>query len=128
MPSLFDEIEAASQAAITYVYGDGIRIRPMKGDGNYGGSPDPNRPVKEVAATFSSAPNVGAIDYPGTQSNGAPAALSPSEIWIDRAQALTIGYELKRGDVIERVPSGASYRVAQAEAGDHGDIRVVLVR
>lgn len=129
MPSLFDEIESASQAAITTVFGDGIRIRPMKAAGNYGGGADPDRPVVETVGTIGTAPNTAEADYPGTRSDGAPAALSPSEIWLDRAVVAAIPYDLKRGDVIETISSPVRrFVVATAERGDNGDMRIVLAK
>lgn len=131
MPSLFDEIESASQAAITSVFGGGIRVLPMAGDKNYGGGPDPARAAVEIVATFASAPTIGAIDYSGTQKNGADSALAHAEIWIDRAALAAMPYRPRRGDKIE-ILNGVTpppvFVVAAAEPGDHGDMRIVLAR
>lgn len=129
MPSLFDELESTSQAAITTVFGDGIRIRPMKEAGNYGGGPDPDRAVVETVGTIGSAPNTGKLDYPGTRADGADAALAPSEIWLDRAAVAAIGYALKRGDQIETISTPVrKFVIASADPGEHGDLRIVLTK
>lgn len=130
MPSFFDQIEAVSQAAVTSIFGDVIRIIPRSGDLNYGGGNDGSRQPVEVAATFSSAPTVVATDYPGTQRNGAETIMAPSEIWIDRAVVVSIPYALRKGDhiVLIGAPGAPKFTVLAAEPGDHGDVRVTLTK
>lgn len=131
MSSLFDQIDATAQAALTSVFGDDIRIVPVQVRGNYGGSSDAARSPVSIKATFSSAPKAGALDYPNTSRDGAPGVLALAELWIDRAQAAAIGYLPTRNDKIEISGSAehrGTYTVAHVEPGDHGDLRVILVK
>lgn len=130
MPSLFDEIEAASQAAIDAVFGDGnVRIVPQAQSSNYWGGSDPARMPMNIRATFSAAPMVGKGDYPDTRRDGSDLSLAPAELWIERGAAAAIPYTLKRGDKIE-ISRGSGgpriYTIAVPEYGDHGDIRILL--
>ena len=107
MTSLFDQIELASQQAITATFGA--------------------RPVRDFPATFARAPKVAAPDYVRTDRNGAEASLGPSELWIDRETVAAIGYEPRRGDKIEFISgSGQTFVVAAVEPGDSGDLRIML--
>lgn len=130
MPSLFDTIEAASQAAIDAVFGDGnVRIVPQAQSSNYGGGDDPARMPMDIRATFSAAPMNAKGDYPNTRRDGTDLALSPAELWIERGAAAAIPYALKRGDKI-LIFSGTgdprSFSIADPQYGEHGDIRLLL--
>jgi hypothetical protein len=129
MPSPFDAIDAAMQAAIDHRFGEGIRIVPMVGDTNYSGGPDPARPVRDgVRATVARAPKAGATDYSGSQRNGASFAAMPAELWIDRAAYAAVGYKITRGDeIVLTDDAGApSFTVASVHEGDNGDVAIIL--
>lgn len=128
MPSPFDEIDAAAQAAIDETFGEGIRVRPMRG-GNYAKAGDPDRPARDLRATVSRAPAVSAANYPSTNRKAAGVAASPTEIWIDRAAYASLGYELRRGDVIVLADDeGAPEFIATAvHPADNGDVQIPLV-
>ena len=130
MASLFDELEAASQAEILRVNGDAVRIWPKGGDFNYGGGSDQLRQPVEIFAIFSSSPRIVETDYPGTQLNGAGIVTAPAELWIDREAAAALPYALKRGDVIELIGKVGSpkFIIMSADPNDTGDIRVMLTK
>lgn len=131
MPSPFDAIDAAAQAAVDRLFGEGIRVIPRSGDGNYAGAPDAARPVREgVRATVARAAGAKATDYSGSQRNGSAVASMPAEIWIDAAAYAGLGYEIKRGDWIELtddiLASPPRFHVAAVHRGDNGDAQIIL--
>lgn len=130
MPSPFDEIDSALQGAIDSLFGEGIRVIPMIGDGNYTGGPDPNRPVRDnVRATPATAHMSPPTDYSGSLRNGAAVVSFAAEIWIDAEAYAAIGYEITRGDQIELTDQGSPpprYSVASVHPGDNGDVQIIL--
>lgn len=129
MPSPFDAIDAAMQAVIDASFGEGVRVIPMVGDGNYSSAADQSRPAATVRATVGRAPGVKPTDFNNSNRNGAPLATAPLEIWIDRAAYDALGYELRRGDRIEITEDGTpppSYAIAAAHKGDNGDVQIIL--
>lgn len=128
MPSPFDAIDAAMQADIDRLFGEGIRIIPQAGD-QYVKGADPSRPMREgVRATVARAPKTARTDYSGTAKPGAPVSIAPAEAWIDRAAYLALGYELRRGDIIELTDEtpAASYQIGAVHYGDGGDVQIIL--
>lgn len=128
MPSPFDEIDAAMQADIDALFGEGIRIRPQAGD-EYTRGADPDRPVAEgVRATVARAPQAKKTDFRGTASNGVPVTTAPAEIWIDRAAYAALGYAIRGGDFIELTddPGVPRFTVAAVHPGDGGDVQIIL--
>lgn len=130
MPSPFDAIAADMQAAMDSTFGEGIRLRPMAGDGNYSAAADPDRPVRDTRAIVSRAPKVGQSNFRGTTTNGAALAVAPSEVWLDRAAWAALGYTPRRGDRIEFTEDSdppPQAAIAAVQAGEHGDLRLILV-
>lgn len=127
MPSPFDAIDAATQAAMDGVFGEGITVRPMAGgDQNYGRAPDPDRPVREnVRVIISHAPKAGGADFASSERNGALVAQQPSELWFGALAYAALGYPLKRGDVIE-LEDGAKFTVAPMPPTDQGDVQLII--
>ena len=129
MPSPFDDIDADMQADIDALFGEGIRVIPQVGDGNYSSGADPARPQRDgVRATVARAPQTTKADYRGTERSGALVASAPAELWIDRVAYAALGYELARGDFIEITDDAnpARYTVAAVNRGDGGDVQVIL--
>lgn len=129
MPSLFDEIDAGMQSVVDAVFGEGIRVEPQAGDGNYSAGADPARPVREnVRAIVGRAPIAKGVDYSGTTRNGPPVATSPAEVWLDRAAYAALGYAITRGDriVLTGEAGAPCFTVASALPGDNGDVRIIL--
>lgn len=129
MPSPFDEIDAAVQADIDALFGEGIRVIPQKGDGNYTSGADPDRAQRDgVRATVARAPKTAKADYRGTERSGAVTSSAPAELWIDRVAYAALGYELARGDIVEFTDDvvPARYTVAAVNRGDGGDVQIIL--
>ncbi|MBN9033698.1 MAG: hypothetical protein BGO05_05435 [Rhizobiales bacterium 63-7] len=128
MPSPFDDIDAAMQADIDRLFGEGISIIPQLGD-EYTRIPDPDRPVKSgIRATIARAATGGATDYRGSARDGASLSASTAEMWIDRAAYAALGYRLVRGDIVELSDETPPPRfvVAAVNDGDGGDVQVIL--
>lgn len=129
MPSPFDAIDASLQAAIDQTFGGGVTVRPQAA-GNYTGGADPLRPaISGVRATVARAPGIKNTDFNNSNRNGAPLAVAPSEIWIDRAAYAALGYRLKRDDIVELTEEGSpppSFKIAAVHDGDHGDVQIIL--
>lgn len=129
MPSPFDEFDAAMQADIGAIFGEGIRIIPQAGDGNYTSGPDPDRPTREgVRAGVARAPKSTKAEYRGTERSGAQVASAPAEVWIDRASYAALGYRVRRADIIELTDETPAHRytVAAVNDGDGGDVQIIL--
>ncbi len=128
MPSPFDEIDAANQAAVAEIFGEGVTVRPMAGDVNYGAAEDADRPVRLSSASVQTAPRTIGLDVNATGRRGSDMSLGATELWIGRAEYAALGYEIRRGDVIELIErNGARLTVASVKAGDHGDITIEAV-
>lgn len=128
MPSPFDAIDAAMQADIDRLFGEGINVRPQAGD-QYAGIPDPARPAIEgVRATVARSAQAKRTDFSGTGRAGVPVATAPAEIWIDRAAYAALGYRIRRGDLIEMAEDipVTKHTVAAVNDGDHGDVQIIL--
>ncbi|UYZ08560.1 hypothetical protein CFBP5507_06040 [Agrobacterium salinitolerans] len=128
MPSPFDEFDAAMQADVDALFGEGIKIIPRAGD-EYTSAPDPERPSQEgIRATVARAPGSKPATYRGSQRTSADIHSSPAEIWIDRAAYAALGYELRRGDIIELTDDDPAtrYTVGSVGRGDGGDVRIIL--
>lgn len=129
MPSPFDETDAAMQADIDALFGEGIRVIPQAGDGNYLSADDPARPPRDgVRATVARAPKTVKTDYRGTERSGAVTSSAPAELWIDRVAYAALGYELARGDFVEFTDDAmpSRYTVAAVNRGDGGDVQIIL--
>lgn len=128
MPSPFDEFDAAMQADIDALFGEGVRIIPQSGD-QYTKGVDALRPMREnVRATIARAPKVARTDYSGTSTHGAPVSHMMSEAWIDRAAYAALGYALQRGDLLE-IPGVASterFTIMDVRPSDGGDVQIIL--
>lgn len=122
--SLFDDIDGSLQAAMDEVFGEAIRVFPQRAGGNYGaGAPDPARLPKDTRAIVSRAAREGTVDFANTNRAGVALSLAPSECWMDRDTYAALGYQLRRGDVIELTErGGARVTVSDAAPGDHRDI------
>lgn len=129
MPSPFDAIDAAMQATVDALFGEGIRVIPQAGDPNYAAGDDPDRPARAgVRATVAIAAKIATTDYSGSMRNGAPVASAPSELWIDRIAYAALGYALKRGDFVEitELPGQPVYKIAAVRPFDSGDVQIIL--
>jgi len=128
MPSPFDQLDAAVQAAMDQAFGEAIRVEPMAA-GNYASVPDPARPAKAARAIISRAPQPAATNYPATNRKSADRAAGPTEAWIGAADLAALGYPIRKGDLIVLTddPGEPRYAVTAVYLTDQRDARLPLV-
>jgi len=129
MSSPFSEIDASSQAVMISKFGEDIRITPRL-VGNYSVATDPGRATKTVKGIPSFLP--GAADMKGQRAGGdlvgaSRIQISEAEVWLDAAGVASLGYELRKGDLVELLDKPGSPTFSIARADDHGDGALTLI-
>ena len=131
MPSPFDAFDAALQSAVGGAFGESIQVTPRIASQYSALQNDPERPMRIVRGVFSfvavtmdiSGQRVGAQLGGTTQ-----FAHSNAEAWISAAEYLTLGYAVRKNDVIvlPDMPGDPRYAVTHVAATDQGDVTLFL--
>lgn len=107
MTSLFDELEADSQAATEGVFGEVVRIEPRRaGASQYREAPaDPDRPVRDVTACVSVENGMDSIKGArvGTDLHGSTQFVrSLTQFWLSAEAYASLGYAVVKQDRVVR--------------------------
>lgn len=132
MPSLFDEIDALSQAAIEEQTGEPVAFIGMI-SGDYTRAPDPARPEQTGLATVSISPRTGRVadGIQGRSSSGSQRAFPSAELWMSAAAFAGLDWEPVKDDKVVVSPGeagAAEYTVSGVYPMDHGDVQIILSR
>jgi hypothetical protein len=130
----WQRLDAIAGAAVNSVFSEQVRITPRTAASEYlAALPDPDRAVVVVKAVFALGPEID--DLRGSRLSGetrgvARAVFADASIQITSAIAATIGYEPKKGDLIELIerPGSPSYCIEHVDPLDCDDLVVWLTK
>lgn len=130
MPSHFDEIDAAGQAAIAEFLSEGIDLVGMIG-GEYSHAPDPARPVQSSVGVPSVAPATGDLRgrTRGSEISGASQIATGScEMWMAAEAVAALVWVPRRGDVVilKHRAGLPRFFITAAFPGDFGDLQILM--
>ncbi|WP_298959052.1 hypothetical protein [uncultured Methylobacterium sp.] len=137
MASPFAAAMRAADATLNAAFGERVRIEPRlalgPGRGELGAPrPDPDRPVREVRATFTLRAAADTLQgvRRGTELNGMTRmAVAEAHLWLPAAVLARLGYPLQADDrvvLVERAGQPA-YAIVKPEPSDLADGRYPLV-
>lgn len=134
MPSPFDALDAAMDAAILGAMGETVAVlRPHLVSQYAGKRPDPDRPPADVRGVFSAATASDQIKGQATSSEfaGPTRVVSTQpEFWMPGAVVTALPYAVRLGDLIEFPdrPGAPVYAVTALYRTDLSDLNLILVR
>lgn len=130
MGSPFDELMAGVDATVTATFGELVVLTPRV-MGNYGVAVDPDRPEKSPTAIVSISPVAGDLlgtNTRGGMSRGRTTGEAKSSVWIGKAEAAALGYDILAGDQIELRTRRhrPCFRVEDVFVTDMGDVEMTV--
>jgi len=131
MASIFDEIDAAGQAAINDHLGEAVIFYGMKSS-DYAEAADPDREPQEVKAIYSASPGAGRVSegVKGKSQSAATRSHSNDELWISAATAAAMAWIPQRNDEVVINPETEAKRLVISAVNpiDNGDYQVLASR
>jgi len=130
MASLFDEIDASSQAVTEEVFGEAVRIEPRVASQYTERATDPTRPAKDVVAVVSF--GIASDNFIGQRTGvridtSSKIALRTAEVWMSAASYAALGYEVQKQDAVVMTDQAGQpvYSVSRVTP-DAGGVTLIL--
>lgn len=133
--SALDLLDRLAGGAVDRAFGEVVTVIPRSGGRIAAASDDPSRPQKTVTAVFADAPSEMALfqnRMNGLKEVGTTGVLIPGAVLsLSAAQAKTLGYELRKGDLVKLSARAGTPRYAVSsppQADDLGAVVLMLAR